>query len=258
MGKLAVESMYATDGLSKLVRMRSIAALNVPVGAALPDGGLVPRLATVLRALTALTSLELEGTLDDVMLMVLAPALERLTLLQNLSLDASNYLLDEDNMHHREERSRTYHPLQQALAGATGLRNLIFAAGQRTITMQQSLDAFVAGIAQQQHLTQLHLRFTHQFANRSAFRILQGLVHAPSLQYLRVHAAGMGVREVEPFIAAVQNLTKSEVLDLRNALDCTYCTGATLEGMTKLQKLRLLDFSDCRAGSAFAVNLAKC
>ena len=257
MGQLAVGSINAAEGLSKLSRVRTLAALTLPIGAALPDGGLVPSLAAVLKALTGLTELDLEGPLDDMMLLVLAPALERLSLLQSLSLDASSYLLDEETMHHREA-ARTYHPLQQALAGLTGLRNLTFSAGEWTFSMQQTLHAFAAGLAQQPHLTRVHLKFTHQFANRGAYKVLECVKHVPGLQHLQIQTAGKGVGDIEPFIAAVQNLTNLEVLDLRGALDCSYYNGATLQGISQLQKLRLLDVSSCSIRSACAVQLAVC
>lgn len=259
LGKLAVESVEASEGLSKIQKIRTLSSLTVPVGEALGEGGLVPRLSNVLRSLTGLTSLGIQGALDDMMLMVIAPELERLTLLQELSLDVSNYILDEETMHHRAG-SRTYHPLQQALTGTTELRKLTLYAGQWTFTMRQTWRAFAAGVAGQPHLTRVDLNFTHQAANRSAYRIIDGLAHVPSLQHLSVQAAGTGIVDTQeaPFMSAIRNLTNLQVLDLSNALDCTYNTGGSSVALGELQKLRLLDLSNCRLGSAFAVNLAVC
>jgi Ran GTPase-activating protein (RanGAP) involved in mRNA processing and transport len=88
--------------------------------------------------------------------------------------------------------------------------------------------------------------------------VLQGLVHARNLRSLRVQAAGVGVVEVDKLLDAVQALTSLQVLDLGSALDCAYCVGAMLASVSKLQRLRLLDLSNCRVGPAFAVNLAQC
>jgi hypothetical protein len=256
--KLSVLGMSSTpQELGKLTRMRNLASLRIPVGASLPDGGLVPQLASVIQVLTGLTSLDLEGSLNDMMLLTLAPALQRLTGLQSLSLDASNYFLDEAAMQYREGL-RTYHPIHQALSGTKVLRDLSLAAGQWTFALQRSLDGLAAGLSQQPYLTQIHLKFTTHFANRSAFKVLRELVHVPRLQHLRVQSTGTGVVDVESFISEVQNLTNLQLLELRGAMDCTYYSCSNLMALGRLQKLRLLDVSDCRAGSEFALSLAGC